>query len=117
MNVEQRTYSNPARGGRDRFAYAWGEELLSDGHHMANTWQGEFPWHNLCSDGFESTSPVNAFPANGHGLHDMIGNVWEWTSDWYQPKHTAERAKACCVPLNPRGAPRSKAAMIRVRQT
>ena len=93
-----------ARGGLDRAAYAWGEELQPDGHHMANVWQGEFPWQNLCSDGYEGTSPVKAFPANGYALHDMIGNVWEWTSDWYQPKHSADRVKACCVPHNPRGA-------------
>jgi len=92
-----------ARGGLDRAAYSWGEDLLSDGQHMANTWQGEFPWQNLCSDGYESTSPVGAFPMNGYGLHDMIGNVWEWTSDWYQPKHGSAGVKACCIPHNPRG--------------
>jgi len=75
---------------------------------MASTWQthgqGEFPWQNLRSDGYERTSPVGAFPANGYGLVDMIGNVWEWTTDSYEPKHPAERPKACCIPHNPRGA-------------
>jgi sulfatase modifying factor 1 len=70
---------------------------------MANTWQGEFPWQNLLTDGYEGTSPVGVFPANGYGLHDMIGNVWEWTTDWYEPKHPAEAIKACCIPRNPRG--------------
>jgi len=93
-----------ARGGLDRVSYAWGDELYKSGHHMANTWQGEFPWQNLRSDGYERTSPVGAFPANGYGLVEMIGNVWEWTTDWYQPKHPDERPKACCIPHNPRGA-------------
>ena len=68
------------------------------------TWQGEFPWQNLMTDGFERTSPVDAFPPNGHGVFDMIGNVWEWTSDWYQATPPAHAPKACCTPTNPRGA-------------
>jgi formylglycine-generating enzyme required for sulfatase activity len=70
---------------------------------MANTWQGDFPWQNLLEDGYESTSPVDAFPANGYGVHDMIGNVWEWTTDWYSARHPADAQKACCVPKNPLG--------------
>jgi formylglycine-generating enzyme required for sulfatase activity len=93
-----------ARGGLDGAEYAWGDELTPGGHHMANTWQGEFPWQNARADGYEGTSPVDAFPPNGYGLHDMIGNAWEWTSDWYRPRHAADQAKACCVPRNPRGA-------------
>ena len=92
-----------ARGGLDSADYAWGSDLYKDGRHMANTWQGEFPWQNLRSDGYERTSPVDAFSPNGYGLLDMIGNVWEWTTDWYSPRHPAERQKACCVPHNPRG--------------
>lgn len=92
-----------ARGGLDGAEFAWGGELAPDGRYMANTWQGNFPHENLKADGYERTSPVTAFPANGYGIHDMIGNVWEWTRDWYSPRHAAEASKACCVPANPRG--------------
>jgi len=94
-----------ARGGLDGAEFAWGDEFMPDGKHMANTWQGEFPRQNLCADGFERTSPVVAFPTNGYGLHDMIGNVWEWTTDWYSQTHDADAPKACCIPANPRGGP------------
>ena len=93
-----------ARGGLDGADYAWGNEFLPGDQHMANTWQGEFPWQSVPRDGYEGTSPVGAFPPNGYGLYDVIGNVWEWTSDWYQPKHSAEVLKACCIPHNPRVA-------------
>jgi len=92
-----------ARGGLDGAEYAWGDEFTPGGKHMANTWQGNFPTENLNLDGFSRTSPVTAFPPNGYGLHDMIGNVWEWTSDWFVPRHEADAPKACCVPQNPRG--------------
>jgi formylglycine-generating enzyme len=92
-----------ARGGLDGAEFAWGSELHPNGREMANTWQGDFPWENCCDDGYEGTSPVGAFPANGFGLFDMIGNVWEWTTDWYRAAHDEDRPKACCVPLNPRG--------------
>ena len=64
---------------------------------MANTWQGEFPWQNLRTDGYERTSPVERFPPNGFGLHDMAGNVWEWTTDWFT-QHAAPTRSPCCGP-------------------
>jgi len=93
-----------ARGGLDGCEFAWGDEFAPGGDHLANTWQGNFPHENLAADGYERTSPVAAFPANGYGVYDMIGNVWEWTSDWYTRHHEANASKACCIPINPRGA-------------
>jgi formylglycine-generating enzyme required for sulfatase activity len=93
-----------ARGGLDGAEYAWGDDLTPGGQHRANIWQGLFPVQNLCEDGFSRTSPVTAFPPNGFGVYDMIGNTWDWTSDWYSPRHAADPAKACCIPQNPRGA-------------
>ena len=62
---------------------------------MCNNWQGEFPWQNLLDDGYEWTAPVGSFPPNGYGLYEMTGNVWEWTTDWYQEHGKIEHA--CCT--------------------
>lgn len=91
-----------ARGGLDGTEYAWGDELMPGGRIMANTWQGEFPYSNDAIDGYEGTSPVGAFPPNGYGILDMIGNAWEWTSDWYTSRHTMV-SNCCSVMCNPRG--------------
>ncbi|HKW47844.1 MAG TPA: formylglycine-generating enzyme family protein [Gemmatimonadaceae bacterium] len=85
-----------ARGGLDNAVYAWGNEFLPNGQFMANTWQGRFPYENLRADGYEGTSPVDAFAPNGFGVRDMIGNVWEWTADWYRTSHAAR--SNCCGP-------------------
>ena len=86
-----------ARGGLDGAEFAWGDTMNPAGRWMANTWQGEFPVRNTRDDGHEGTSPAGAFPANGYGLHDMIGNVWEWTSDWYTTTRPPATS-ACCAP-------------------
>ncbi len=91
-----------ARGGLDGAEYVWGDELAPGGKQMANTWQGEFPWQNLRLDGYEGTAPVGSFPANGYGLYEMAGNVWEWTTDYYTARHAEEPNKPCCAPRNPR---------------
>jgi formylglycine-generating enzyme len=91
-----------ARGGLDGTTFSWGDDHFPEGKAMANTWQGEFPWQNLELDGYAGTSPVGTFPPNGYGLHDMTGNVWEWTSDWFTQRHPDEVASPCCVPRNPR---------------
>jgi sulfatase modifying factor 1 len=92
-----------ARGGMEGAEFAWGDDFTPGGKPMANTWQGEFPRENLAVDGYERTSPVGAFPPNGYGLYDMIGNVWEWTTDWYSTTHGSAASSPCCIPENPRG--------------
>jgi formylglycine-generating enzyme len=92
-----------ARGGLDGATYAWGDEFAPHGTMMANTWQGEFPWQNLRTDGYERTAPVRSFPPNGYGLYEMTGNVWEWTCDWYRTLHDQATEKPCCIPTPPNG--------------
>jgi formylglycine-generating enzyme required for sulfatase activity len=91
-----------ARGGLEGAVFPWGNDFAPRGRMMANTWQGEFPWQNLSLDGYEKTSPVKRFPANGYGLYDVAGNVWEWTADYFTPGHPGDVTKPCCVPRNPR---------------
>jgi formylglycine-generating enzyme required for sulfatase activity len=90
-----------ARGGLEGADYVWGDELTPDGKHLANTFQGEFPAQNKIEDGYEWTAPVGSFPPNGYGLYDMAGNVWQWTTDWFQEHSKIE--SPCCTIHNPRG--------------
>lgn len=94
-----------ARGGLEGKDYAWGDTLVPGGAMMANFWQGLFPFANQCLDGWERTSPVKSYAPNGYGLYDMIGNTWEWTTDWWSERHAEARKPkgACCTIRNPRG--------------
>jgi len=96
-----------SRGGLEGKDFAWADELAPGGAVHANYWQGRFPYANTREDGWLRTSPVRTYPANGYGLYDMIGNVWEWTADWFaQPTLERKRRGSCCIPANPRGGTR-----------
>jgi formylglycine-generating enzyme len=91
-----------ARGGLEAATYVWGDEPELPGERRANYWHGDFPWRS--DDCYGARTSVGSYSANGYGLHDMAGNVWEWTSDWYVSRPTDAAAPHCCVPANPSGA-------------
>ncbi|WP_456459450.1 formylglycine-generating enzyme family protein [Reichenbachiella sp.] len=92
-----------SRGGSHQ-SFAWGEELTPEGQYLANFFQGTFPGGNSIQDGFEKTAPVKSYPPNAYGLYDMIGNVWEWTANWYRPdSHLQTKNKSITVCRNPTG--------------
>ena len=97
-----------ARGGLAQRTYAWGDALTPGGKHHCNIWQGKFPERDLAVDGYAGTCPVRAFPANGYGLHNVAGNVWEWCADWFSPDYhlTASRT-------DPGGPPRGSGRVMR----
>ena len=97
-----------ARGGLAQAAYPWGDELTPEGNHRANIWQGKFPDLNTRDDGYLGPCPVKTFPANGYGLFEVAGNVWEWCSDWFSPNHHLTAS-----PINPKGPDNGAARVMR----
>jgi sulfatase modifying factor 1 len=90
-----------AGGGRTGSRFPWGDDLEPDGRHVMNVFQGTFPADNTSADGYAGTAPVDAYPPNGFGLHNMTGNVWEWCADWFDSSWYQQREA-----VNPTG-PRS----------
>jgi formylglycine-generating enzyme required for sulfatase activity len=97
-----------ARGGLEQRRYPWGDELTPGGAHMCNIWQGTFPAHNDIEDGYYGTAPADAFAANGFGLYNTSGNVWEWCADWFDRASHADTARE-----NPHGPAAGEAKVIR----
>lgn len=88
-----------ARGGLEDRLYPWGNNANPRGEHWMNIWQGDFPHNNTAEDGYIGTAPVDSYPANKYGLHNMVGNVWEWTTDWWAVRHHKDFQK------DPQGPP------------
>ena len=92
-----------ARGGLAGKPFVWGDEFRPNGKWMANTFQGQFPVKDTGDDKYVGISAVGQFPANGYGLYDMAGDVWQWTTDWYRPEYYGVLSQAGSVVRNPKG--------------
>ena len=96
-----------ARGGLEGARYPWGSELLPDGEHRCNIWQGRFPFRDTGEDGYTGTAPVTSYAPNGYGLHNTSGNVWEWCADWWTTDHSARPS------VDPRGPEQGRERVMR----
>ena len=94
-------WERAARGELAGATYTWGDTPEPPNKRLANYWHGDFPWRH--DEGYGVRSPVGLYPPNGYGLHDMAGNVWEWTADWYADRGTDDADEPCCVPVTPHG--------------
>ncbi|MGW8482877.1 formylglycine-generating enzyme family protein [Microbacterium sp. NPDC055903] len=97
-----------ARGGLADAKYPWGDAEVDEGGWRANIWQGAFPTENTLDDGWLTTAPVRAFEPNGYGLWQMVGNVWEWCSDWFGADYYARSPSA-----SPQGPERGAGRVLR----
>ncbi len=97
-----------ARGGLVQKRYPWGDDLIVEGDHACNIWQGRFPDHNTAEDGFAGTAPVDAFAPNAFGLYNVVGNAWEWCADWFHPSYHARASFD-----DPKGPPKGAAKVMR----
>jgi formylglycine-generating enzyme required for sulfatase activity len=97
-----------ARGGLEQKRYAWGDDLMPEGRHVCNIFQGEFPAHDTAEDGYAGACPVTAFPANGYGLFSTAGNTWEWCADWFHASYHLVAGRE-----NPTGPAEGRARVMR----
>ncbi|WP_443689935.1 formylglycine-generating enzyme family protein [Nocardioides bruguierae] len=104
-------WERAARGGRDGDHFPWGQEREPAGEHRMNVFQGTFPQHDTGADGWVGTCPVGSYPANGLGLHEVTGNVWEWCADWFADDTYRRRAAAAV--RDPRGPATGEARVLR----
>ncbi|XP_035226744.1 formylglycine-generating enzyme-like [Stegodyphus dumicola] len=78
------------RSGLHNRLFPWGNKQMPRDQHYMNIWQGTFPINNTKEDGYVGTAPVTSFPSTGFGLKNIVGNVWEWTNDWWTIHHSPE---------------------------